>query len=110
MVSNRLGEAFAGVETEPALRDRGRADAQARAVVDRPDRQRLSGLAGLLRALGPEESEVLPRAQLNYAVVIGLESLRLRTGQERAAPLWSVVVRPAGHDGAAGRTGTTRWE
>ncbi|WP_160147787.1 TetR/AcrR family transcriptional regulator [Tabrizicola flagellatus] len=110
MVSIRPGEAFGGVEIEPALRDWGRSDPRARAVVERVDRQRLSDLAGFLRAVGLEESELLPRAQLIYAAVIGLESLRLTTGQDMAPPLRSLVVQLAGQHGASGRTSATRQE
>ncbi|MFN4192938.1 MAG: TetR/AcrR family transcriptional regulator [Tabrizicola sp.] len=110
MVSIRPGEAFGGVEIEPALRDWGRGDPRARAVVERVDRQRLADLAGFLRAVGLEESELLPTAQLIYAAVIGLESLRLTTGEDMAAPLRSLVARLLGHEGASGPKGATRYE
>ncbi|MFN3994321.1 MAG: TetR/AcrR family transcriptional regulator [Tabrizicola flagellatus] len=108
MVSVRSGEAVGGIEIEPALRHWGRSDPSARLVVERVDRQRLSDLAGFLRAVGLEESELLPRAQLIYAAVIGLKSLRLTTGQDMAAPLRSLVLQLVGHHGASGRTGTKR--
>lgn len=93
MVSVRPGEALGGVEIEPALRDWGRNDPRARAVLERVDRQRLEDLAGFLGAAGVAEGELLPKAQLIYAAVIGLEQLRLTTGAEMGPPLRSLVAR-----------------
>ncbi|MDP3196814.1 TetR/AcrR family transcriptional regulator [Tabrizicola sp.] len=93
MVSVRPGEAIGGVEIEPALRDWGRNDPRARAVLERVDRQRLEDLAGFLRAVGVREGELLPKAQLIYAAVIGLEQLRLTTGAEMGTPLRDLVIR-----------------
>lgn len=93
MVSVRPGEAFGGVEIEPAFRDWGRSDPRARAVLERVDRQRLDDLAGFLRAAGVAETELLPKAQLIYAAVIGLENLRLTTGDEMGPPLRALVAR-----------------
>jgi AcrR family transcriptional regulator len=92
MVSVRPGEAFGGVEIEPALRDWGRIDPRARAVLERVDRQRLLDLQEFLRAAGVGETELLPKAQLIYAAVIGLENLRLTTGDEMGPPLRALVT------------------
>jgi AcrR family transcriptional regulator len=91
MVSIRPGEAVGGVEIEPALRDWGRNDPRARAVLERVDRQRLEDLTGFLRASGVREGELLPKAQLIYAAVIGLEQLRLTAGADMGASLRTLV-------------------
>ena len=96
MVSIRPGEAVGGIEVEPALRDWGRNDPRARAVLERVDRQRLDDLSGFLRAAGVPDGELLPKAQLIYAVVIGLEQLRLTTGAEMGPALRSLVARLIG--------------
>jgi AcrR family transcriptional regulator len=92
MVSVRPGEAVGGVEIEPALRDWGRHDPLARVVVERVDRQRVQDLAGFLLAAGVRDGELLPKAQLIYAAVIGLEQLRLTTGTEMGPPLRALVA------------------
>lgn len=91
MVSVRPGEAVGGIEIEPALRDWGRNDPRARAVLERVDRQRLEDLTGFLRAAGVKDGELLPKAQLIYAAVIGLEQLRLTTGADMGPPLRGLV-------------------
>ncbi|HLQ17927.1 MAG TPA: TetR/AcrR family transcriptional regulator [Tabrizicola sp.] len=93
MVSVRPGEAIGGIEVEPALRDWGRNDPRARAVLERVDRQRLQDLAGFLLAAGVRDGELLPKAQLIYAAVIGLEQLRLTTGIEMGPALRDLVAR-----------------
>ena len=93
MVSVRPDAVYGGVEVEPALRDWGRTDPRARAVVERVDRQRLADLADFLRDAGLVETELLPKAQLIYAAVIGLENLRLTTGDEMGPPLRALVLR-----------------
>lgn len=110
MVSIRPDARFGGVEIEPALRDWGRTDPRARVVVERVDRQRLSDLAGFLRAAGLEESELLPTAQLIYAAVIGLESLRLTTGDEMAPLLRALVAQLVGQNRMPGPADATRCE
>lgn len=110
MVSIRPDDRFGGAGIEPALRDWGRNDPGARAVVERVDRQRLSELAGVLRAVGLEESELLPKAQLIYAAVIGLEGLRLTTGQEMAPLLRALVVQLVERDGTSGPADAKRCE
>jgi AcrR family transcriptional regulator len=92
MVSVRPGEVYGGVEVEPALRDWGRTDPTARAVVERVDRQRLQDVQDFLRAAGVAEVELVPKAQLIYAAVIGLENLRLTTGAEMGPPLHALVT------------------
>lgn len=92
MVSVQPGEAYGGVEIEPALRDWGRTDPRARAVVERVDRQRLLDLQEFLRAAGVPQIELLPKAQLIYAAVIGLEHLRLTSGSEMGPPLRALVT------------------
>ena len=91
MVSVQPGAAFGGVEIEPALRDWGRTEARARAVVERVDRQRLDDLGGFLRHAGVSEAEIAGKAQLFYAGVIGLENLRLTTGAEMRPALQILV-------------------
>lgn len=102
MVSVRPGEAVGGIEIEPALRDWGRNDPRARAVLERVDRQRLEDLTGFLRAAGVGEGELLPKAQLIYAAVIGLEQLRLTTGAEMGPPLRALVAQLIAGRGAEG--------
>lgn len=91
MVSVQPGAAVGGIEIEPALRDWGRNDPRARSVLERVDRQRLEDLTGFLRAAGVDEGELLPKAQLIYAAVIGLEELRLTTGVEMGPTLRALV-------------------
>ncbi len=91
MVSVLPGDSYGGVEIEPALRDWGRSDPRARAVLERVDRQRLLDLAGFLRTAGVDEAELVSKAHLIYAAVIGLESLRLTTGAEMASDLRALV-------------------
>lgn len=96
LVSVRPDAVYGGVEVEPALRDWGRTDPRARAVVERVDRQRLADLAGFLQEAGVAETELLPKAQLIYAAVIGLENLRMTTGEEMGPPLRDLVLRLVG--------------
>lgn len=91
MVSVLPGDAYGGVEIEPSLRDWGRNDPRARIVVERVDRQRLLDLQDFLHAAGVPQFELLPKAQLIYAAVIGLEHLRLTTGSEMGPPLRALV-------------------
>jgi AcrR family transcriptional regulator len=96
MVSVRPGETYGGVQIEPAFRDWGRTDPRAREVLVRVDRQRLVDLQDFLAAAGVTETELLPKAQLIYAAVIGLENLRLTTGGEMAPPLRALVSQLVG--------------
>ena len=93
MVSVRPDAVYGGVEIEPALRDWGRTDPRARTFMERVDRQRLNDVAGFLRDAGVAEAELLPKAQLIYAAVIGLENLRLTTGAEMGPPLRALVMQ-----------------
>ncbi|MBL9048658.1 MAG: hypothetical protein JNK19_00915, partial [Tabrizicola sp.] len=92
MVSVLPGEAVGGVEIEPALRDWGRTDPRARAVLERVDRQRLRDLQDFLRAAGGTVAELETKAHLIYAAVIGFENLRLTTGAEMGPPLRTLVL------------------
>lgn len=91
MVSVQPGDAFGGIEVEPALRDWGRTDPSARAVLERVDRQRLGDLEGFLRLAGVAEADLPGKAQLFYAGVIGLENLRMTTGAEMRPALRALV-------------------
>lgn len=93
MVSVQPGDVFGGAAVEPALRDWGRIDLRARAVVERVDRQRLEDLGGFLAAAGVPEQTREERARLIYAGVIGLEHLRLTTGAEMCRPLRALVEK-----------------
>ena len=92
MVSVLPGEAVGGVEIEPALRDWGRTDPRARAVLERVDRQRLCDLQDFLRAAGVTVAELETKAHFIYAAVIGFENLRLTTGAEMGPPLRTLVL------------------
>ncbi len=92
IVSLQPGPAFGGIEVEPALRDWGRTDARARAVLERVDRQRLDDLSGFLRLAGVAEAQISGKAQLIYAGVIGLENLRMTTGAEMRPALQALVT------------------
>ncbi len=91
MVSVQPGEAYGGIEIEPALRDWGRTDTAARQVVERVDRQRQADLCDFLAAAGIAEAERMPKALLIYAAVIGLEGLRLTVGADMATSLRALV-------------------
>lgn len=91
MVSVRPGEAYGGIGIEPALREWGRTDPHAGAVVERVDRQRLADLQDFLAAAGVSVEERPSKAHLIYAAVIGFESLRLTTGAEMQPALRSLV-------------------
>lgn len=93
MVSVRPGDAYGGAAIEPALRDWGRTDPRARAVVERVDRQRLEDLQGFLAAAGVPAAERVLKSHLIYAAVIGFENLRLTTGTEMQPALRSLVER-----------------
>jgi AcrR family transcriptional regulator len=93
LVSIRPGEVYGGIEVEPALRDWGRTDPRARAVVERVDRQRLRDLQDFLAAAGVTVAELETKAHLIYAAVIGLENLRLTTGSDMGPPLQTLVAK-----------------
>lgn len=106
LVSVRPPAVYGGVAAEPALRDWGRTDPQARVVVERVDRQRLADLQEFLRAAGVGENDLAPRALLIYAAVIGLENLRLTTGTEMGQPLRALVERLLDPQGSGGGQGS----
>jgi len=60
-------------------------------VLKRLDRLRPEDMTGFRRAAGASDGGLLPRAQLIYAAVIGLEELRLTTGARMGSPLHSLV-------------------
>ena len=91
IVSVQPGPEFGGAAVEPALRDWGRTDARARAVLERVDRQRLSDLRGFLEAAGVGDVEA--GALTLYAAIIGLENLRMTTGMEMLGPLQALLER-----------------
>ncbi|MGL4238864.1 TetR/AcrR family transcriptional regulator [Tabrizicola sp.] len=91
-ISVRPGDVYGGVEVEPALRDWGRTDLRARAVVERVDRQRLQDLQDFLRAAGVTVAELETKAHLIYAAVIGFENLRLTTNAEMGPVLRTLVA------------------
>jgi AcrR family transcriptional regulator len=91
MVAVVPGPELGGVAVEPALRDWGRTDTNARAALERVDRQRIVDLTGFLRAAGVAEAEAT--ALLAYAAVIGLENLRMTTGAEMRGPLRALLER-----------------
>ncbi len=102
LVSVRPGDVYGGIEVEPALRDWGRTDAAARAVVERVDRQRLHDVTGFLYLAGLAEAELAQSAQILYSAVIGLEELRLTTGAEMGPPLRALVGKLLDGSGGAG--------
>lgn len=89
MVSILPGPEFGGAAVEPALRDWGRTESRARAVLERVDRQRLADLRGFLAAAGVRDVEA--GALTLYAAVIGLENLRMTTGVVMRDPLHAVL-------------------
>ncbi|MCU0827332.1 MAG: TetR/AcrR family transcriptional regulator [Tabrizicola sp.] len=102
LVSVRPGEVYGGIEVEPALREWGRIDPRARAVVTRVDRQRLADLTDFLAAAGMAKTDRNLAAQTLYAAVLGLEGLRITTDVDMRGQLGSLVqnlLRGAGADG-----------
>lgn len=99
LVSIQPGDTYGGAAIEPAIRDWGRTHPQAQLSVLRVDRQRLSDLEGFLCGAGVPGDEVVPKALLIYAAVIGFESLRLTTGvamRDGLRTLIAQLVRPDG--------------
>jgi AcrR family transcriptional regulator len=92
MVALQPGEAFGGAGIEVALRAWGRSDPMAQAAVKRVDSQRLADLSDFLAAAGVPNAELALKADLIYAAVIGLESLRLTTGAEIGSRLGALVA------------------
>lgn len=82
MVSIVPGDDVGGLAVEPAIRDWGRSDPDAKAVVARVDAQRLRDLQGFLSDLDDPPSDPSATADLLYASVIGLEHLRLTSGTD----------------------------
>ena len=80
-----------GLAVEPAVRDWGRTDPQARAVLERVDAQRLADLCAFLGAAGLATGRASEGAVRFYSAVIGLEALRMTAGIEMQAPLRAVA-------------------
>lgn len=91
MVSVLPDDRVGGVAVEPALRDWGRTDPRAWAVLERVDARRLADLREFLADAGVGQSDLIPAAQIVYAAVIGLEGLRLTTGLDMRKALRSLV-------------------
>lgn len=92
MVSVVPDDRFGGAAIEPAIRAWALADPRVAEAVAQVDAQRLSDVTGLLQDAGLSEDEAQCNAQALYAMVIGLENLRLTTkvdmrGQLRQAAL-----------------------
>ncbi len=82
MVSFIPGDEVGGTAVEPAIRDWGRSDPDARAVLERVDAQRLADLHGFLTDMGQSDAQARSTADILYAGVIGLEQLRLTSGTD----------------------------
>jgi AcrR family transcriptional regulator len=82
-----------GDAVEPAIRDWSRTDFMARQVLERVDRQRLDDLRDFFAAAGLAPTAARQAAELFYAAVIGLESLRLSTGIAMREPLRALAER-----------------
>jgi len=82
-----------GDAVEPAIRDWSRTDFMARQMLERVDRQRLDDLRDFFAAAGLAPTAARQAAELFYAAVIGLESLRLSTGIAMREPLRALAER-----------------
>ena len=82
-----------GEAVEPAIRDWGRTDPMAREVLKRVDQQRLADLKSFFRAAGLTPTAAKQASVVFYAVVIGLESLRLTAGIAMGEPLRVLAQR-----------------
>lgn len=80
-----------GGALEPAIRDWGRTDPLAAAVLARVDRHRLEDLAALLAEAGLQPEVAEEGAAAFYGALIGLEGLRATTGLALRAPLRRVA-------------------
>ena len=82
-----------GDAVEPAIRDWSRTDFMARQMLERVDRQRLDDLRDFFAAAGLAPTAARQAAELFYAALIGLESLRLTTGIAIREPLRTLAER-----------------
>lgn len=89
---SRIPEAEAqGRALEPALRDWGRVDPLARAVLCRVDRKRLADLADFLACAGLMPDKAEEGAALFYGAMIGLAALRDTAGTPMRPALQAVA-------------------
>lgn len=102
MVSIRPDDVVGGVAVEPALREWGRIDPRAGAVLERVDRRRLDDLAGFLAAAGAAKTDLNAAAQTIYAAVIGLEALRLTAAVDMRGVLGALVAQVLAGAGTSG--------
>ncbi len=82
-----------GDAVEPAIRDWSRTDFMARQMLERVDRQRLDDLRDFFAAAGLAPTAARQAAELFYAALLGLESLRLTTGIAIREPLRALAER-----------------
>lgn len=80
-----------GGALEPAVRDWGRTDPRAGAVLARVDRRRIEALRDLLAEAGLSAEAAEDGAAAFYGALIGLESLRISAGVAMRAPLRRVA-------------------
>lgn len=80
-----------GGALEPAIRDWGRTDPRAGAVLARVDRRRMEALRQLLVEAGLSEARAEEGAAAFYGALIGLESLRGSAGIAMRGPLRRVA-------------------
>lgn len=81
----------AGGALEPAVRDWGRTDPRARAVLARVDRRRIEALCELFAEAGLAPEAADEAAAAFYGALIGLESLRGSAGLAMRGPLRRVA-------------------
>ncbi len=87
-----------GAALEPALRDWGRTDPLARAVLERVDARRLADLCAFLGEAGLDAARASEGAVRLYAAVLGLESLRITCGVDMRGPLTAVALAILGEE------------
>ena len=90
LVSVQPAAEAGGAALEPAIRDWGRVDPAARAVLERVDARRLADLRALLEAAGLPFMAAAEGAVRFYAAMIGLESLRMTCAIDMRLPLRAV--------------------
>ncbi len=95
-LSHTCEDEGAGSALEPAVRDWGRAEPLAHAVLERVDRRRLTDLAALFIDAGLLRSEAQAAANRFYAVLLGLDALRLTTMIDMAAVLRGIAEMALG--------------
>ncbi len=88
IAANAAWPGYDGPPIEPAIRAWSRSDAMVAEAVQRIDTKRLDYLARMLGELGLTNPDF---ARIIYAGLIGLEDLSSRDGQDRAAPLGTLI-------------------